>query len=97
MSSWLGVRFAGVAWSLAAGAFLALLTLACGSTTSSAPPARAAGPIPADGGFFPPEPSHAKGIFVPADTGLGSQPTGAGQSTGTAGRTMAPTLGNPGN
>jgi hypothetical protein len=72
-------------------------TVACGSTSSSAPPPRAAAPVSPDGGLPPPPPSHTKGVFVPSDTGLGAQPAGSGPTTGTEGRSMGPTLGNPGN
>lgn len=70
---------------------------ACGSAASNSPPPHAATPVNPDGGLPPPPPSKEKGVFVPSDTGLGAQPTGAGQTTGTNGRAMAPTLGSPGN
>jgi hypothetical protein len=76
---------------------LSVMSVACGSTASSAPPPRVAAPVAPDGGLPPPASAKTKGLFVPSDTGLGAQPTGSGPSTGTEGRSMAPTLGNPGN
>ena len=80
-----------------AGVLMLAAMVACGSTASSSPPPRAAAPVAPDGGLPPPTPAKTKGVFVPSDTGLGAQPNGSGTSTGTEGRSMAPTLGSPGN
>jgi hypothetical protein len=83
-------------WSL----FVVLVVLVAAAVpacrTSSEPqPARSAAdqePLP-DGGLPLPPPSAKKGIFVPADTGLGAGPSGINSSTGTNGTAVGPTIG----
>ena len=83
-----------MAW--AGPGLLTVLTLTCAGSASSSAPPRNAAPVAPDGGLPAPAPSTAKSVIVPSDTGLGRSPTGSGTSTGTDGRTMPPTLGNPG-
>jgi hypothetical protein len=81
-----------------------LLTLLAADTVLACGPARSSGPDPRssassslapDGGLPTPAPSTKRGLIVPSDTGLGSQPTGSGPSTGTNGGRMDPGLASP--
>ena len=61
--------------------------LGCAPARSGAPaahPGPATSTLAPDGGLAPPH-SDRKGVIVPSDTGLGSQPNGTSSQTGTSG------------
>jgi len=68
--------------------------LGCSPARSGAPAARpgSSTSLARDGGLAPPH-SDRKGVIVPSDTGLGSQPTGTSSQTGTSGGRADPGLG----
>jgi hypothetical protein len=75
---------------------------ACGASRSNSEPPQSEGSAQAspDGGMMlpPPPPPSKKGIIVPSDTGIGAagEPSGIPSNTGTAGRAVGPSVGNPG-
>lgn len=78
-----------VAFLLIAGA------LGCSPARSGAPAARpgsSTSTLASDGGLPPPH-SDRKGVIVPSDTGVGSQPTGTASQTGTSGGRSDPAMG----
>ena len=87
----------GAPWLIVVMLWVGAFLPACRGAQSNAQPPQTPAAVSSapDAGLPAPAPSR-RGVMMPSDTGIGAMPSGTGPTTGTAGRSTSPMIGNSG-